>query len=178
MISEEKLADIEAGRVTIEELPFLLVELVAEVRVSRARGEVLAAGSSRLPNSTRASLMTLINVAVCRMYGTSLPALIDMPTNGKRVRQRAVDSHPRMVAMYLCRHLLLMTVTDIADYYGRRDHTTTTHAVETIERAIETNPQRAREVQALRDELEPKMLAIAGKTEEPPAGGPSADAAP
>lgn len=61
-------------------------------------------------------------------------------------RDRAVTV-PRQIAMYLCRQHLRASFPAIGERFGRRDHTTVIHAVETVER-------KRREERSIRNVLE------------------------
>ena len=53
-------------------------------------------------------------------------------------KKRSRDiSHPRQVAMYLCRELTDMSLPKIGQVFGGRDHTTVMHACEKIQDAID-----------------------------------------
>ncbi len=47
-------------------------------------------------------------------------------------------SHPRQIAMYLCRELTDLSLPKIGDEFGGRDHTTVIHAYEKIKHDMET----------------------------------------
>ena len=81
-----------------------------------------------------------IQKEVERYYGISHADLIGQ----KRSREIAYARH---VAIYLCRLLLDKPYTDIAKYFGGRDHTTIMNSVTTIE-------GRLKESRDLREELE------------------------
>ena len=49
----------------------------------------------------------------------------------KRNRQVA---YPRQIAMYLSRELTNLTLPDIGEYFGGRDHSTVIHACEKIQK--------------------------------------------
>ena len=46
---------------------------------------------------------------------------------------------PRQVAMYFSFRMTDLSLTQIAEFYGRKDHTTVSHAVKKIMNLIETN---------------------------------------
>ncbi|GBD41868.1 Chromosomal replication initiator protein DnaA [bacterium HR39] len=69
-------------------------------------------------------------------------------------RARAV-ARPRQIAMYLCKQLTTRSLPEIGRKFGGRDHTTVMHAIRTIERLREEDPQ-------LRDDLEALLRRLQG----------------
>ncbi len=67
-------------------------------------------------------------------------------------RDRSV-SVPRQIAMYLCRRHLLASFPTIGERFGRRDHTTAMHAVQTIERRVKEEPSLHMAVQQIEQAL-------------------------
>lgn len=64
-------------------------------------------------------------------------------------RTKAV-SHPRQIAMYLCRELTDLSLPKIGEEFGGRDHTTVMHAQDKIASDIRSNQQISREVEAIK----------------------------
>jgi chromosomal replication initiator protein len=67
-------------------------------------------------------------------------------------RHRAI-AHPRMVAMYLARHLTSMSFPEIGNRFSGRDHSTVISAVRKIERLIGTDPAQRSIVQTIEGHL-------------------------
>jgi chromosomal replication initiator protein len=67
-------------------------------------------------------------------------------------RQRAV-ARPRQAAMYLAKTMTTRSYPDIGRRFGGRDHTTVLHAVKVIEKLIASDPQMARDIEALQRTL-------------------------
>jgi chromosomal replication initiator protein len=67
-------------------------------------------------------------------------------------RSRGV-ARPRQIAMYFARELTPMSLPCIGRRFGKRDHTTVIHAINTVERLVATDPAFAADVAALREEL-------------------------
>jgi len=63
-------------------------------------------------------------------------------------RARAV-ARPRQIAMYLCKQLTTRSLPEIGRKFGGRDHTTVMHAVRTIERLRQEDPQVREDVETL-----------------------------
>lgn len=78
----------------------------------------------------------------------------DQLTTQKRSRD---VSHPRQVAMYLCRELTDMSLPKIGQVFGGRDHTTVMHACEKIQDAIEQNNELRRTIMELKRNITGKM---------------------
>jgi chromosomal replication initiator protein len=55
-------------------------------------------------------------------------------------RSRAV-AYPRQIAMYLTRSLTDLSLPEIGDYFGGRDHTTVIHAYNKIEKELKHSAQ-------------------------------------
>ncbi len=83
---------------------------------------------------------------VCDYFGVKLQ---DMKS---AKRHRAV-AHPRMVAMYLARHLTAMSYPEIGSRFGGKDHSTVISAVRKIERLIGQDPSLRSVVQTLEGRL-------------------------
>lgn len=88
-----------------------------------------------------------IKKAVCKQYGIKLA---DMES-AKRKRE---FSHPRQVAMYLCREMTDSSLPKIGEYFGGRDHTTVLHACDKISSQLKTDSLLAEEIKRLRNELQ------------------------
>ena len=58
-------------------------------------------------------------------------------------------SHPRQIAMYLCRKLTKNSLPDIGKFFGGKDHTTVLHAVRKIEKMAETDPVFKKDVDSI-----------------------------
>jgi len=80
--------------------------------------------------SPAGSKALLAQVAVCEVTGVKLAVLC----GGERGDRKA--SFARQIAMYLCRMVFAMTLSEVAESFGR-DRTTAAHAVARIEEARE-----------------------------------------
>lgn len=88
-----------------------------------------------------------IKKAVCKKYNIKIADI----ESGKRKRE---FSHPRQIAMYLCRELTDSSLPKIGEYFGGRDHTTVLHAYEKISSEIKTNDTLAEEIRTLKEEIQ------------------------
>jgi len=68
-------------------------------------------------------------------------------------RSRGV-ARPRQVAMYFAREMTPLSLPAIGQRFGKRDHTTVIHALDTVERLIAEDSKFAADVEAIRKALE------------------------
>jgi chromosomal replication initiator protein len=141
-----------AGRVqtNIRELEGCLNRLMAYQQLHRTEltMEVARAAMSSLGNDTRESHLTgkQIAQAVAEYYHISLEAMC-----GKQRDKHIVM--PRQIAMYLIRQETQVSLLEIGQLFGGRDHSTVLHACEKIDRAVNINPTLRREIVAIREQL-------------------------
>ena len=62
-------------------------------------------------------------------------------------------THPRQVAMYLCREMTDQSLPQIGKQFGGKDHTTVLHACKKIEDEIKTSAILAEEIKLIKDEI-------------------------
>jgi len=141
-----------AGRVqtNIRELEGCLNRLMAYQQLHRTEltMEMARAAMSSLGNDTRESRLTgrQIAQAVAEYYRISLDAMC-----GKQRDKHIVM--PRQIAMYLIRQETQISLIEIGQLFGGRDHSTVLHANEKIEREINLNSSLRREIVAIREQL-------------------------
>ena len=68
----------------------------------------------------------------------------------KAARKSADISHPRQIAMYLCRELGNISLPKIGYDFGKRDHTTVIHACNKISKAIKENAELNNTIEELK----------------------------
>ena len=73
----------------------------------------------------------------------------DMKSN----RRNKEISNPRQIAMYLCRVLLNMTLPQIGQEFGNRDHTTVIHACNKITNDLTKSDALNRDVEEIKKRL-------------------------
>ena len=61
---------------------------------------------------------------------------------------------PRQIAMYLCRQLTNLSLMEIADAFGRQDHTTILHANNRIEESIRTDAELHQTINFLIEDIQ------------------------
>ncbi len=77
---------------------------------------------------------------VCRYY--------DITEDDIRGQKKSRDvAFPRQVAMYIIRDLTDMSFIKIAEYFGKKDHTTIMYAEEKIKKQQKEDPERKREIE-------------------------------
>ncbi len=141
-----------AGRVqtNIRELEGCLNRLMAYQQLHRMEltMEVARAAMSSLGNDTRETRLNSHQIAqaVAEYYRISMEAMC-----GKQRDKHIVM--PRQIAMYLIRQETQVSLLEIGQLFGGRDHSTVLHACEKIDREINVNPTLRREVIAIREQL-------------------------
>ncbi|MGH2506807.1 MAG: chromosomal replication initiator protein DnaA [Ktedonobacteraceae bacterium] len=142
-----------AGRVqtNIRELEGCLNRLMAyqQLHHTELTMEVARAAMSSLGEDVRESRLNGRQIAevVAEFYHISLEAMCS--------KQR--DKHivmPRQIAMYLIRQETTVSLLEIGQLFGGRDHSTVLHACEKIDRAVNVNPTLRREIVAIREQLQ------------------------
>ena len=61
--------------------------------------------------------------------------------------------YPRQIAMYLCRNMLDIPLTQVGSYIGNRDHTTIIHGINKIQDELETSEQTQKIIATLKKKL-------------------------
>jgi chromosomal replication initiator protein len=150
-VPDEIIAYI-AGRVqtNIRELEGCLNRLMAYQQLHRTELtiEVARAAMSSLGEDVRESRLNGRQIAevVAEFYHISLEAMC-----GKQRDKHIVM--PRQIAMYLIRQETTVSLLEIGQLFGGRDHSTVLHACEKIDRAVNINPILRREIVAIREQL-------------------------
>ncbi len=88
-----------------------------------------------------------IKKAVCKKYNIKIADI----ESKKRNRE---FSHPRQIAMYLCRDLTKLSLPKIGESFGGRDHTTVLHACEKIGKQVKLDPTLLEDIRNLKEELQ------------------------
>jgi len=142
-----------AGRVksNIRELEGSLVRLIA---ISSLRGEpiskTLAQDALRnIAKEEESGVVTIqqIQKLVASTYKLTNEELISK-NNARQI------SHPRQVAMYLCKHLTKHSYPEIGRAFGGKHHTTVMHSVEKIEALVATDETLQRLISELSESLQ------------------------
>jgi chromosomal replication initiator protein len=81
----------------------------------------------------------------------------------KSDRRTARVSVPRQIGMYFCRELTHLSLKDIGQVFGGKDHTTVIYALERVEARLGVDESFAREVMLLRNRLRERFRAPESK---------------
>ncbi|HEY4691587.1 MAG TPA: chromosomal replication initiator protein DnaA [Anaerolineae bacterium] len=132
----------------IRELEGALNRVMAHVRFTGETFSVEAARAALADLVARPSSLTMIEViqVVANYYSVPMDEMV-----GRGRKQELV--RPRQVAMYLCRDEMQVTLPQIGEALGGRDHTTIIYGVEKITREVEQDDNLRREVLAIRERL-------------------------
>jgi chromosomal replication initiator protein len=142
-----------AGRVksNVRELEGSLVRLIA---IASLRGEpiskTLAQDAIRnIAKEQESGVVTIqqIQKLVASTYKLTSEELISK-NNARHI------SHPRQVAMYLCKHLTKHSYPEIGRAFGGKHHTTVMHSVEKIEALVATDETLQRLISELSESLQ------------------------
>ena len=142
-----------AGRVksNVRELEGSLVRLIA---ISSLRGEpiskILAQDAIRnFAKEEEPGVITIqqIQKLVASTYKLTIDELVSK-NNARNI------SHPRQVAMYLCKHLTKHSFPEIGRAFGGKHHTTVMHSVEKIESLVATDSTLQRLITELSESLQ------------------------
>ena len=142
-----------AGRVksNVRELEGSLVRLIA---ISSLRGEpiskTLAQDALRnIAKEEESGAVTIqqIQKLVASTYKLTIEELVSK-NNARQI------SHPRQVAMYLCKHLTKHSYPEIGRAFGGKHHTTVMHSVEKIETLVATDETLQRLISELSESLQ------------------------
>ncbi len=142
-----------AGRVksNVRELEGSLVRLIA---IASLRGEpiskTLAQDAIRnIAKEEESGVVTIqqIQKLVASTYKLTGEELISK-NNARQI------SHPRQVAMYLCKHLTKHSYPEIGRAFGGKHHTTVMHSVEKIEALVATDETLQRLISELSESLQ------------------------
>jgi chromosomal replication initiator protein len=142
-----------AGRVksNIRELEGSLVRLIA---ISSLRGEPISKSLAQdairnIAKEEESGVVSIqqIQKLVASTYKLTIEELISK-NNARQI------SHPRQVAMYLCKHLTKHSYPEIGRAFGGKHHTTVMHSVEKIETLVATDETLQRLITELSESLQ------------------------
>ena len=98
------------------------------------------------PNDKKIVTPELIISMVAEQYDITPADITGNKRNSKIV-------YPRQIAMYLCREMLDIPLTQIGTYLGKRDHTTIIHGITKIEEELKNSPQTQSTIARLKKKL-------------------------
>jgi chromosomal replication initiator protein len=132
----------------IRELEGALNRVLAYARLTGSPLTPELAASALADLMARPATVTLdeLVMTVADFYGISRDDLLGRGRNRELV-------HPRQVVMYLAREELQLTLPQIGESLGGRDHTTVIYGVDKINQSIDSDDSIRREVLAIRERL-------------------------
>ena len=132
----------------IRELEGALNRVLAYARLTGSPLTPELAASALADLMARPATVTLdeLVMTVAEFYSVSRDDLLGRGRNKELV-------HPRQVVMYLAREELQLTLPQIGESLGGRDHTTVIYGVEKITQAIDSDDSVRREVLSIREKL-------------------------
>lgn len=135
----------------IRELEGSLVRLIA---ISSLRGEPISKSLAQdaIRNISKESESGVVTVQQIQKLVASAYKLTNEELISKNNAQRI--SHPRQVAMYLCKHLTKHSYPEIGRAFGGKHHTTVMHSVEKIESLVATDETLQRLISELSESLQ------------------------
>jgi chromosomal replication initiator protein len=135
----------------IRELEGSLVRLIA---IASLRGEPISKSLAQdairnIAKEEESNVITIqqIQKAVASTYKLTSEELISK-NNARQI------SHPRQIAMYLCKHLTKHSYPEIGRAFGGKHHTTVIHSVEKIEALVVTDETLQRLISELSESLQ------------------------
>jgi chromosomal replication initiator protein len=142
-----------AGRVksNIRELEGSLVRLMA---IASLRGEPISKtlAQDALRNIAKEEESGVVTIQqIQKLVASTYKLTIDELVSKNNARQ---ISHPRQIAMYLCKHLTKHSYPEIGRAFGGKHHTTVIHSVEKIETLVATDETLQRLITELSESLE------------------------
>lgn len=153
VVIPDDVAMFIASRVksNVRELEGSLVRLIA---ISSLRGEPISKSLAQeairnIAKEEEAGVITIqqIQKLVASTYKLSTEELLSR-NNARHI------SHPRQVAMYLCKNLTKCSYPEIGRTFGGKHHTTVIHSVEKIEKLLATDETLQRLVNELSESLQ------------------------
>ena len=136
-------------RNNIRELEGALLSVKARAEVARQPIDLAlaeAALEASLRNGRPAVTLDRITQLICTQHQVKVSEL-----RSKR-RGRSI-SEPRQLVMYLARRLTNLSLDEIGDHFGGRDHSTVLYAVRKVQKRVESDPTFASTVDRLEDRL-------------------------
>ena len=132
---------LEGALTRVASYSFLSPENMSIEKVDELLGDLVR------DENTHLVTIEQIQKAVADYYNLNLS---DMSSR----RRPASIAFPRQIAMYLARKLTKLSLVDIGDGFGKRDHGTVIHACKKVKSDIETDPEVMGAVEKLNAALE------------------------
>ena len=153
----DNVLDLIARQVqsNIRELEGALNRVLAYARLTGSPLTPELAASALADLMVRPTTVTLdeLVITVADFYSISRDDLLGRGRNKEL-------AHPRQVVMYLAREELQLTLPQIGESLGGRDHTTVIYGVEKITQSLDSDDTIRREVLAIREKLYNRSVAL------------------
>ena len=137
----------------IRELEGALTQIVARSRLINKKVDISLAEEALKdlisPNNKKEITTEYIAGIVAEHYGITAADILST----KKSRNVA---YPRQICMYLCRSLLDISLKDIGNNLGKRDHTTILHGINKIEADMKTDTALANAIEVLKKKINPQ----------------------
>ena len=132
----------------IRELEGALNRVVVHAQLTDNSFSIEATSAALADLVARPSSLTVNEVllTVAQYYNVSMDGMVGRGRSKELVK-------PRQIAMYLCRDEMQVTLPQIGEALGGRDHTTVMYGVEKITHEVEQDDNLRREILAIRDKL-------------------------
>jgi chromosomal replication initiator protein len=141
----EWLADNGTGSVRQLEGAFARLEGLARLSPNEIRAETLAEHFRADADANRATVERIVE-RVCNHF--------EVEPRKLQIQGRSPSAAvPRQVSMYLARRLTGLSLRQIGDYFGGRDHTTVMHACRKVEKCLKSDLQFCGTVRLLQADL-------------------------
>ncbi len=157
-------ADSLPVHIPIDVLEFMAANISSNIRELEGALNKIAAHSSLIGNAvtldhTRYLLSDILRTTERKvtidMIQNKVAAFYNVRVSDMQSARRArVYARPRQIAMYLSKTLTQKSLPEIGRQFGGRDHTTVMHAIRTIERTCEIDPDYSKEIERLRCAIE------------------------
>ncbi len=136
----------------IRELEGALTKIVALSRLKKKEVDVILAEEALKdlisPDNKKTVTLDLIIEVVSEHFTTTTSEIY----SDNRSRNIA---YPRQIAMYLCRKLTSLSLTDIGKMMGNRDHSTVLHGCNKVEKDIKKDPSMQNTIDVLIKKINP-----------------------
>jgi chromosomal replication initiator protein len=136
-------------RNNIRELEGALLSVLARARVAKAPIDMALAREALEPTLQKGRPGITLDRILEAVAGHFQVKPSDLRS---KKRSRSVSS-PRQVVMYLARRHTALSLEEIGDHFGGRDHSTVLYAVNKVQEQIDASPRFASEIDRLGDRL-------------------------
>lgn len=84
----------------------------------------------------------------------TISTFFNIKTNDLKSKKRSKSiSYPRQIAMYILKEKLNISLKEIGDIFGGRDHSTVLHSIKTVEQKLESDPEMKETIHIIEKKL-------------------------